>query len=140
MRGAEDRYRTLLDASSTLADQPTVKAVLHSLRGVLSSASRLHGAELYVFSNDGDGLSALSSIEMRTLPRSELVPDCYVLARWRRCLRNRGRFSSRTCRRRCSNVLTGSICTRSCRTKHLFVSGVYLTETIWTCVNAKVAG
>ena len=58
MRSAEDRYRTLLDASSTLADQPTIKAVLHSLRDVLSSTSRLHGAELYVLSNDGDSLSS----------------------------------------------------------------------------------
>ena len=52
----EDRYRMLLSASSALADQPTVKAVLHSLRGVLSSTSRLHGAELYVLSDDGEGL------------------------------------------------------------------------------------
>ena len=56
MRSTEDRYRTLLDASSTLADQPTVKAVLRSLRDVLSSTSRLHGAELYVLSDDGDSL------------------------------------------------------------------------------------
>ena len=48
MRSTEDRYRTLLDASSTVADQPTVKAVLHSLRDVLSSTCRFHGAHLYV--------------------------------------------------------------------------------------------
>jgi formate hydrogenlyase transcriptional activator len=53
---AEDRYRSLLDASSALADQPTVKAVLQSLRSVLSSTSRLHGVELYVLSNDGESL------------------------------------------------------------------------------------
>jgi hypothetical protein len=47
MRNTEDRYRTLLDASS-FADQPTLKAVLHSLREVLASTSRLHGTELYV--------------------------------------------------------------------------------------------
>jgi len=58
MTTAEDRYRSLLDASSALADQPTVKAVLHSLRGVLASTSRLHGAELYVLSDDGDSLSS----------------------------------------------------------------------------------
>jgi len=52
----EDRYRSLLGASSALAGQPTVKAVLQSLRGVLSSTSRLHGAELYVLSDDGEGL------------------------------------------------------------------------------------
>src|SRR5271165_4751441 len=56
MISAEDRYRSLLDASSTLADQPTVKAVLHSVRSVLSSISKLHGAELYVLSDDGDSL------------------------------------------------------------------------------------
>lgn len=56
MTSAEDRYRSLLDASSALADQPTVKAVLHSLRSVLSSTSRLHGVELYVLSDDGESL------------------------------------------------------------------------------------
>src|SRR5271165_1189102 len=56
MTSAEDRYRSLLDASSTLADQPTVKAVLQSVRSVLSSISKLHGAELYVLSDDGDSL------------------------------------------------------------------------------------
>ena len=53
----EDRYRMLLGASTALAGQPTVEAVLQSLRGVLSSTSRLHGAELYVLSDDGESLS-----------------------------------------------------------------------------------
>src|SRR6201982_739660 len=56
MNITEDRYRMLLGASSALAEQPTVKAVLQSLRGVLSSTSRLHGAELYVLSDDGESL------------------------------------------------------------------------------------
>ena len=59
MRSTEDRYRTLLDASSTLADQPTIKAVLHSLRDVLSSISRLHGTELYVLDDDEQSLHVL---------------------------------------------------------------------------------
>src|SRR5580658_4556136 len=59
MRSTESRYRTLLDASSTLADQPTVKAVLHSLRDVLSSTSRLHGTELYVLDHDEQSLRVL---------------------------------------------------------------------------------
>src|SRR5271166_3715549 len=59
MRSAEGRYRTLLDASSTLAGQPTVKAVLHSLRDVLSSTSRLHGTELYVLDDDENSLRVL---------------------------------------------------------------------------------
>jgi formate hydrogenlyase transcriptional activator len=54
-----DRYRALLDASSALADQPTVKAVLHSLRGVLSSSCRLHGVFLYVLRGDGQSLQVL---------------------------------------------------------------------------------
>jgi formate hydrogenlyase transcriptional activator len=52
----EDRYRMLLGASTVLADQPTVKAVLHSLRGVLSSTSRLHGTELYVLDDEQQSL------------------------------------------------------------------------------------
>jgi len=59
MRSAEDRYRTLLDASSTFADQPTIKAVLHSLRDVLSNSCRLHGAHLYVLGGDGETLHLL---------------------------------------------------------------------------------
>src|SRR5215469_966016 len=57
----EDRYRTLLDASTTLADQPTLKAVLRSLRDVLSNVSTLHGADLYVLSDDGASLHLLES-------------------------------------------------------------------------------
>src|SRR5208337_4916605 len=52
----EDRYRMLLGASSALADQPTVKAVLHSLRDVLSSTSRLHGSGLYLLNDEQDSL------------------------------------------------------------------------------------
>ena len=60
MTTAEERYRTLLDASSAVADQPTVKAVLHSLRGVLSSTSNLHGAELYVLGDAAESLQVLA--------------------------------------------------------------------------------
>jgi formate hydrogenlyase transcriptional activator len=59
MTSADDRYRALLDASSALAKQPTVKAVLHSLRSVLSSSCRLHGAFLYVLGSDGGSLRVL---------------------------------------------------------------------------------
>jgi formate hydrogenlyase transcriptional activator len=58
---AEDRYRTLLEASSPLADQPTVKAVLHSLRIVLYSISRLHGADLYMLDENGNTLYLIDS-------------------------------------------------------------------------------
>ena len=59
MASIEDRYRTLLDACCTVADQPTVKAVLHSLRSVLSSTCSLHGAHLYVLGGDGESLHVL---------------------------------------------------------------------------------
>jgi formate hydrogenlyase transcriptional activator len=58
MTMTDDRYRTLLGAFSAVADQPTVKAVLHSLRGVLASTSKLHGVELYLLSGDGQTLSS----------------------------------------------------------------------------------
>jgi formate hydrogenlyase transcriptional activator len=59
MTSSDDRYRTLLDASRTVADQPTVKAVLHSLRGLLSITCRLHGVHLYVLDDDGESLHVL---------------------------------------------------------------------------------
>ena len=56
---SDSRYRALLDVSSAMVEQPTVKAVLHSLRGVLSSSCRLHGAHLYVLGGDGESLHLL---------------------------------------------------------------------------------
>src|SRR6516164_10932898 len=56
---ADSRYRALLDASRAIVEQPTVKAVLHSLRDVLSSSCRLHGAFLYALSSDGESLHVL---------------------------------------------------------------------------------
>jgi formate hydrogenlyase transcriptional activator len=56
---AESRYRALLDLSSALVGQATVKAVLHSIREVLSSSCRLHGAHLYVLDSSGESLHLL---------------------------------------------------------------------------------
>ena len=55
----DGRYRALLDVSSAIAAQPTVKAVLHSLRDVLFSTCRIHRAHLYVLSSDGESLQVL---------------------------------------------------------------------------------
>ncbi|MBV8052312.1 MAG: sigma 54-interacting transcriptional regulator [Acidobacteriaceae bacterium] len=60
MTSDEKRYQALLDVSNALADQPTVKGVLQSVRRVLSSTSRLHGADLYVLSDDGESLHCLA--------------------------------------------------------------------------------
>ena len=59
IRSVEERYRSLLDASSALAGQPSVKAVLLSLRSVLSSSCRLHGAFLWVLGDRGASLQVL---------------------------------------------------------------------------------
>jgi formate hydrogenlyase transcriptional activator len=48
----EDRYRALLNASCVVADRPAIKAVLHSLRGVLS----FHAGHLYILDDDQDSL------------------------------------------------------------------------------------
>jgi len=56
---ADSRYRALLDVSRAMVEQPTVKAVVHSFRGVLSSSCRLHGAHLYVLGNSGENLHLL---------------------------------------------------------------------------------
>jgi len=55
----DSRYRALLDVSSAMVEQPTVKAVVHSFRRVLSSSCRLHGAHLYVLGSDGESLHLL---------------------------------------------------------------------------------
>ena len=54
----EDRYRALLDVSSAAAKQPTVEALLHSLRGLLSHVSAFHGAGLYLLSDDANNTAA----------------------------------------------------------------------------------
>ena len=59
MRSTEDRYRTLLNAPSAVADQPTIKAVLHSLRDVLSSTCDIHGAHLWILDGGGKSLHVL---------------------------------------------------------------------------------
>jgi formate hydrogenlyase transcriptional activator len=56
---ANMRYRALLDVSAALVEQPTVKAILHSLREVLSSSVRLHGADLYLLDCDNETLHVL---------------------------------------------------------------------------------
>src|SRR5271169_3439856 len=56
---AHSRYRALLDVSAALVEQPTVRAVLHSLREVLSSSVRLHGADLYLLDSDRETLHIL---------------------------------------------------------------------------------
>ena len=45
--------------SSAVADQPTVKAMLHSMRGILSSSCSFHGAFLYVLNKDEESLQVL---------------------------------------------------------------------------------
>src|SRR5271154_6216358 len=56
---AHSRYRALLDVSAAMGEQPTVKAVLHSLRDVLSSSVRLHGTDLYLLDGGQETLNLL---------------------------------------------------------------------------------
>ena len=49
----------MLDVSSAMVEHPTVNAVVHSFRHVLSSSCRLHGAHLYVLGSDGESLHLL---------------------------------------------------------------------------------
>ena len=53
---ADSRYKALLNVSRATVEQPTVQAVLHSLRSILASTSTLHGIELYVLSEDEKSL------------------------------------------------------------------------------------
>jgi formate hydrogenlyase transcriptional activator len=53
MTKSEDRYRTLLDASSAIAGETSVEAFLCSLRALLTTISSLHGADLFLLT-EGD--------------------------------------------------------------------------------------
>ena len=48
-----DRYRTLLNVSGAVAGEPSVEAILCSLRPLLANISALHGADLFLL-DDGD--------------------------------------------------------------------------------------
>ena len=51
-----DHAALLLRISSTLAEQPTLQAVLRSLRGVLANISGVHSAGLYLLDEEGKAL------------------------------------------------------------------------------------
>ncbi|HEY2236431.1 MAG TPA: sigma 54-interacting transcriptional regulator [Candidatus Angelobacter sp.] len=53
MTTSADRYRTLLDVSGAVAGEPSVEALLCSLRPFLANISALHGADLFLL-DDGD--------------------------------------------------------------------------------------
>jgi len=56
----DPRYRVLLDAAVAVVEQATVQAVVHSLRRVLSSITALHGADLYLLSEDRKTLQLIA--------------------------------------------------------------------------------
>ena len=55
----DSRYRALLDVSSAIVQQPTVQAMLHSVRGVLSKISGVYSAGLYLLTDDGKALKVI---------------------------------------------------------------------------------
>jgi formate hydrogenlyase transcriptional activator len=72
------RYRALLDVSSAAAEQPTVEALLHSLRDVLSHVSAFHGAGLYLLSDDA---KTLQLVAIDRPPDGPLIPPGTEVAR-----------------------------------------------------------
>jgi len=82
----DSRYRALLDVSSAMVEQPTVKAVLHSLRQVLFSSCRLHGVHLYVLGGEGESLHLLDFDRVAlavTLILNEMIWKTWPIARCR---------------------------------------------------------
>jgi len=55
----DSRYRALLDVSSAIVQQPTVQAMLHSVRGVLSKISGVYSAGLYLLTDNGKALKVI---------------------------------------------------------------------------------
>src|ERR1700733_13303192 len=60
-RGAgDDRYRTLLEVSSAIASQPNLKAVLQSLRRLLSSVVAFDSVSLSLLSDNGNSVRLIA--------------------------------------------------------------------------------
>jgi hypothetical protein len=66
--------------SAALVEQPTVKAVLHSLREVLSSSVRLHGADLYLLDTGRETLHLLEFDRAVDAPAIRISQDLLTLA------------------------------------------------------------
>jgi len=56
----DSRYRALLDVSSTIAQQPSLQAMLRSVRNVLSDISGVYSAGLYLLTDDGKALKVIA--------------------------------------------------------------------------------
>src|ERR1700730_12780817 len=60
-RSATDgRYRTLLEVSGAIASQPNLKAVLQSLRRLLSSVVAFDSVSLYLLSDNGNSVRLIA--------------------------------------------------------------------------------
>ena len=131
MASAEDRYRTLLDMSSTLADQPTVKAMVHTLRGLLSSTCSVHGAHLYILDSEGDSLYLF---EFDQAPDAPLVKTGIKIPRSGAPARvldeQKPVFLPDLSQEMLKIPELAHLCTRKCRTNHLFVSSIDVPATV----------
>src|SRR5271163_4189404 len=57
---ADGRYRTLLEVSGAIASQPNLKAVLQSLRRLLSSVVAFDSVSLSLLSNNGNSVRLIA--------------------------------------------------------------------------------
>ena len=101
---AQSRYRALLDVSAALVEQPTVKAVLHSLREVLSNSVRLHGTDLYLLDSNQQTLHLLEFDRAADAPAIRIGTKISRMARQRKRWSNKNPFSCLTYHRKCRNT------------------------------------
>ena len=137
----EDRYRMLLGASSALADQPTVKAVLQSLRGVLSSTSRLHGAELCLLSDDGESLFTFEfdrDADAPAIKRGSKLLRVGVVAQ--ALDEQKPVFVPDLSPVLLEHPDMAPFAAEVCRTQHLFVPSIHRAKTLRNSVNTEVEG
>ena len=128
MSSSEDRYRTLLDAAYPFADQPTVKAVLHSLRGVLSNTCKIHGTFLYVLCDDGERLHVFEFDREADAPAIKVGPKFRALAVAQYL--STGTSFPLGCIAGCLNILSWFHLQPSLWPEAPICSGVYLPEAI----------
>src|SRR5258707_13088305 len=59
-RAADGRYRTLLEVSGAIASQPNLKAILQSLRRLLSSVVAFDSVSLCLLSDNGNSVQLIA--------------------------------------------------------------------------------
>ena len=111
--------------------------LLHSLRGVLASTSKLHGVELYLLSGDGQTLASFEFDRDDDAPAINVGAKLLRIGAVARVLdEQKPVFIPDLAQEMLKHPDLASVCTRGCRTEHTSFSRLYIPETVRPSVDA----